>query len=149
VVRTNAASEGYGGGRIGVRKRAVSIAAGPRARSGKTMSTRTTSRSVTFRHPFFLNGFDALQAAGTYVIDIDEVAIENLSFPAWRRVSTLMQISVHGATESRTIDPAELDEALERDVAGLEPKNLPASLVPGNAKGETAQRVKTRLVRRR
>ena len=113
------------------------------------MSTRTTSRSVTFKHPFFLNGFDALQAAGTYVIDIDEVAIENVSFPAWRRVATLMQVSVHGATEHRTIDAAELDEALERDAAGLEPANLPASLVPGCAEREAAQRVKTRLVRRR
>lgn len=106
-----------------MRKRAASIAAGPQTRSKETMSTRTTSRSVTFKHPFFLNGFDALQAAGRYVIDVDEEMIANLSFPAWRRVSTLMQISVHGATEHRTIDPAELDEALERDAAGLEPKN--------------------------
>jgi hypothetical protein len=113
------------------------------------MNTRTTSRSVTFKHPFFLSGFEALQAAGTYVIDVDEVAIEDVSFLAWRRVSTLMQVCVHGATEQRTIDPAELDEALERDAAGLEPKRVPHSLVPGSGNGEAAQRVKTRLVRRR
>jgi hypothetical protein len=128
-----------------VRKRAISIAAGPLAESEIAMTTRTTSRSVTFQHPFFLNGFDALQAAGTYVIDVDEQSIEDLSFLAWRRVSTLMRISVHGATEHHTIDPAELDEALERDAAGLEPKNLPAS----PATRDAAQRVKTRLVRRR
>jgi hypothetical protein len=103
------------------------------------MTTRSTSRSVTFRRPFTLEGFDAAQAAGTYVIDVEEEVIESLSFPAYRRLSTQMQVPSNGATEYRTINPAELDEALMRDAE--EPRSGPTS--------STAQGTKTRLVKRR
>jgi hypothetical protein len=101
------------------------------------MTTRSTSRSVTFRRPFTLEGFDTAQAAGTYVIDVEEEVIENLSFPAYRRLSTQMRVTSQGATEFRPINPVELDEALMRDAE--EPKADPSS----------AQSVKTRLVKRR
>ena len=79
------------------------------------MTMRTTSRSVTFRHPFILGGFDTALAAGTYVVEVEEEAIESVSFPAYRRISTQMKVSALGGTEYRSIDPAELDEALLRD----------------------------------
>lgn len=85
------------------------------------MSRRTTSRSVTFKRPFILSGFDAVQAAGTYIVDVDEEEIENLSFLAYKRVSTQMQVSARGVIEHRFIDPTELDEALLRDAAQQEP----------------------------
>lgn len=99
------------------------------------MARRTTSRSVTFQRPFILTGFDAVQPAGTYVVDIDEEEIENLSFLAYTRVSTQMQVSGRGVTEHRFIDPTELDEALLRDAAQQE------RFVPQNAKRRIVGRI--------
>jgi hypothetical protein len=99
------------------------------------MTIRTKSRSVTFRRPFILGGFEAVQPAGTYVIDVDEEQIENISFPAFRRVSTQMQIPGLGTIEHRAIDPAELDEALIRDAA------QPEKLVSPPAKRQIMRRM--------
>ena len=99
------------------------------------MPRRTTSRSVTFRRPFILTGFDAVQPAGTYTIDVDEEEIENLSFLAYKRVSTQIQLPSLGRTEYHPIDPAELDEALLRDAAQKEPA------APQSAKRKIAQRM--------
>ncbi len=113
------------------------------------MTTRTTSRSVTFRRPFIMGGFDAIQAAGTYVIDVEEETIEGLSFPAFRRLSTQMRIYTLGTTEHRFINPVELDEALLRDAAQQEPQSGPASPMGESSKREKAQRVKAQLAIRR
>ena len=91
------------------------------------MTTRTSSRSVTFRRPFILNGFDAVQAAGTYVIDVEEEAIEGISFPAFKRLSTQIQIRTLGKIEHRFINPVDLDEALIRDAAQEEAQGSPAA----------------------
>jgi hypothetical protein len=112
------------------------------------MSTRSVSRSITFRRPFILGGFEAVQPAGTYVIDVEEEAIENLSFPAFRRLSTQMRIPTLGGFEHRFINPVELDEAQFRDAAQDEPQSGPASSTAQSMKREKAQRVKTRLVKR-
>jgi hypothetical protein len=139
---------GYGGGRIGGRKLSASIAAGPLPNRESDMSTRSTSRSIVFRRPFILGGFEAVQAAGTYVIDVEEEAIEDLSFPAFRRLSTQMRIPTLGGFEHRFINPVELDEALLRDAAQDEPQSGPASPVAQSMKREKAQRAKARLVKR-
>ncbi|MGD0190585.1 MAG: hypothetical protein ABSD74_07575 [Rhizomicrobium sp.] len=112
------------------------------------MSTRSVSRSITFRRPFILSGFETVQAAGTYVINVEEEAIENLSFPAFRRLSTQMQIPTLGGFEHRFVNPVELDEALLRDAAQDEPQSGPASPMAQSMKREKAQRAKTRLVKR-
>jgi hypothetical protein len=44
------------------------------------MTTRTTSRTIVFRRPFLLRGFDSEQPAGVYVIDTEEKLLESLSF---------------------------------------------------------------------
>ena len=107
------------------------------------MTTRTTTRSVTFRRPFILGGFDAVQAAGTYLIDVEEEALESISFLAFRRTSTRMRISACGATEHRIIDPVELDEALLRDSA--QPACHPVT--EEGLKREKSKRVGARLRR--
>jgi hypothetical protein len=56
------------------------------------MTVRTTSRTVTFTHPFNLSGVDEVQPAGTYTVETDEEQLQTLSVPAYRRISTLMRL---------------------------------------------------------
>jgi hypothetical protein len=57
--------------------------------------------------------------AGIYQVEIDEELLEGLSFPAYRRKSTVIHLHAEaghpGRTRSLEIDPKELDAALERD----------------------------------
>ena len=79
------------------------------------MVTRTSSKQVTFRRPFLLSGLESMQAAGIYTIDTEEELIDALSFSAWKRVATVMQVTRGGATEYLPVDPAELSAAQMRD----------------------------------
>ena len=81
------------------------------------MTTRTTTKQVTFRRPFLLAGFEMLQAAGIYTVDTDEEIIDELSYPAWRRTGTTLHLQRAGAMEFVPIDPEELSRALLRDGA--------------------------------
>lgn len=77
----------------------------------------TRSDTVSFSKPFLLKGVDRILPAGSYRVVTDEELIEGLSFPAYRRVSTM--IFVPGAAgrsiEMVTIDPLDLRMALDRD----------------------------------
>ncbi|HEY1710877.1 MAG TPA: hypothetical protein VGG10_21615 [Rhizomicrobium sp.] len=86
---------------------------------------RTATSQVTFARPFVLGGFETVQPAGTYTVDTEDEQIEGISFPAWRRVSTVMQLGPHlGAIEYIAVDPKHLQEALIRDCA--QPVGTPA-----------------------
>jgi hypothetical protein len=52
------------------------------------MTTRTTSKTVTFHRPFCLKGVDRLLPPADYRVVTEEELIEGLSFPAYRRVWT-------------------------------------------------------------
>jgi len=84
------------------------------------MATRSLSELVTFSHPFELKGVDRLLPPGDYRVVTDQELIEELSFPVYRRVATM--IFVPGPTrhassvEMVTIDPYELQAAKERDL---------------------------------
>ena len=84
------------------------------------MLTRSHEKILTFNKPFMLKGVDRELPAGSYRVTTDEELIEGLSFPAYRRVATMM--FVHGlngsSVEMVTVDPAELQAAHERDAAG-------------------------------
>jgi hypothetical protein len=86
------------------------------------MAGRTTRMSVAFSRPFSLPDLDGIQPAGTYRIQTVDVALDNLSFLAYRRVSTTIELPAVGTAGSRrqviTIDPVELEAALKRDPAG-------------------------------
>lgn len=84
------------------------------------MVTRTSSKQVTFRRPFLLSGLESMQAAGIYTIDTEEELIDALSFSAWKRVATVMQLTRGGATEYLPVDPEELSEAQMRDGTQLD-----------------------------
>jgi hypothetical protein len=83
------------------------------------MTIRTSKKTVTFRRPFVLGGFDEVLPAGVYTVETDEELLEGISFPAWRRISTLINLHAEpghpGLTQMLTIDPNELDAALKRD----------------------------------
>ena len=84
------------------------------------MTTRTSSKTVTFARPFLLKGIDRILAAGDYRVVTDEELIQELSFPAYRRVATMIFVpaeSRHASSvEMVAIDPQELQAALERDL---------------------------------
>ena len=46
------------------------------------MTTRSTSRSVVFAHPFTMPGLDGTLPAGTYVVGTEEEPIEAISVSA-------------------------------------------------------------------
>jgi hypothetical protein len=83
------------------------------------MVTRTSDKTVTFAHPFLLKGVDRLLAAGDYRVVTDEELIEQLSFPVYRRVATMIFVpgaSGHGSSvEMVAIDPRDLQDAQDRD----------------------------------
>jgi hypothetical protein len=86
------------------------------------MAGRTTRWSVTFLQPFSLADIDGIQPAGTYRVQTVDVSLDSLSFLAYRRISTTIELPGVGTASSRkqvmTIDPLELEAALRRDRAG-------------------------------
>jgi hypothetical protein len=85
------------------------------------MTVRTSRKSVTFTRPFSLSGIDEVQPAGTYTVETDEELLPGLSFPAYRRLATLMVLRSRGGApvEVANIDPLELQAAQDRDAALL------------------------------
>lgn len=85
------------------------------------MTGRTTRRSVTFSQPFSLSDIDGIQPAGTYRVQTVDVSLDNNSFPAYRRISTTIELPDVGTASLRrrvmTIDALELDAALAMDTA--------------------------------
>ena len=86
------------------------------------MTTRTTKSTVTFTRPFNLNGFDGEQPAGSYSVETDEELLEGMSFPAYRRMATMMQVEAPsrgsaGILQVAVINPDELAAALAVDAA--------------------------------
>jgi hypothetical protein len=84
------------------------------------MIARSLNETVVFSKPFLLKGVDRMLPAGDYRVVTDEELIEGLSFPVYRRVSTMIFVpATQGASaiEMVTIDPLDLREALDRDVA--------------------------------
>jgi hypothetical protein len=83
------------------------------------MTVRTSRKSVTFTQSFSLSGIDEVQPAGTYTVETDEESLPGLSFPAYRRVATLIFLRSRGSgpivEEVVNIDPLELQAAQERD----------------------------------
>jgi hypothetical protein len=82
------------------------------------MTIRTTRKMVTFVRPFMLKGVDRILPAGDYRVLTDEELIEELSFPVYRRVSTMIVVPAGSASsvEMVKVDPQDLQMAQERDL---------------------------------
>jgi hypothetical protein len=82
------------------------------------MTVRTTSKTVTFMHPFSLSGAIEAHPAGTYTVETDEELLQPSSLPAYRRIATLLRLERQTGTVLTQIvetNPVELAGALARD----------------------------------
>jgi len=85
------------------------------------MTTRTNSQTVTFAHPFLLKGVDRMLPAGDYKVATDEELVQELSFPVYRRVATMIFVPGEShqtsSVEMVAIHPHDLQQAQDRDAA--------------------------------
>jgi hypothetical protein len=85
------------------------------------MIARSLSKTVVFCRPFLLKGIDRTLPPGEYRVVTDEELIEGISFPVYRRVSTMIFVPAqsHGpsSVEMLTIDPDDLRAAQNQDAA--------------------------------
>jgi hypothetical protein len=82
--------------------------------------TRSNSKTVVFNHPFELKGVDRVLPPGNYRVVTDEELIQELSFPVYRRISTMIFVpgqTYNTSIEMVAIDPRHLQAALDRDRA--------------------------------
>jgi hypothetical protein len=63
------------------------------------MTVHTSRKTVTFARPFSLSGIK-VQPAGTYTVETDEELLPGLSFPAYRRIATLIYLAREAAGRS-------------------------------------------------
>lgn len=74
---------------------------------------------MSFARPFLLKGIDRVLAAGQYKVITDEELIEELSFPVYRRVATMIFVPADSQNSSSVemvaIDPRDLQDAQDRD----------------------------------
>jgi hypothetical protein len=82
------------------------------------MTIRSRRETVTFRHPFRIRGIDRLLPPGAYEIVTDEEMIEGLSFPAYRRVATMIMVPAgRSAMQMVSIGSVDLSDAQRMDAS--------------------------------
>lgn len=83
------------------------------------MTTRTIRSIAVFNSAFNLGGIDSELPAGSYRIESEEELIESLSFVAFRRVETTIELPAIGSVSLKrqvvAIDPLDLALAQDRD----------------------------------
>lgn len=81
------------------------------------MTTRTQRITSVFTRPFRLGGVDRVLPAGSYEIVTEEELIDGLSFPVYRRVSTVIFVPGRSPSsiEMVAIDPLDLAAAQGED----------------------------------
>lgn len=82
------------------------------------MTIRSRRETITFQHPFRIRGIDRLLPPGAYEVITDEEMIEGLSFPAYRRVATMIMVPAGGsAMEMVSIGSVDLSDAQRVDAS--------------------------------
>ena len=85
------------------------------------MTRRTRRETLTFAHPFALDGLDGVQPAGAYTVETVAEPIEGISFLAYRRIATVIFLPLpHGGAgsfQALTVTPQELEAAKTADGA--------------------------------
>jgi hypothetical protein len=85
------------------------------------MTTRTRRETIHFKHPFRIKGIDRLLSPGDYEVVTDEEQIEGLSFPAFRRIATMIMVPGapphQSSTEMLSISSVELSNSQRIDAS--------------------------------
>ena len=80
---------------------------------------RTTETEITFARPFALSSLVVPLEAGTYRLIVEEEEIEGLSFSAFRRTNTQLEIpaitTCAGARQRLRVSMQEIEAALAKD----------------------------------
>lgn len=80
---------------------------------------RTTESEITFIQPFTLESLMVQQKPGTYRVVVDEERIDRLSFAAYKRVATYIEIPAITVTTGKRrllqVSREEIAHALKRD----------------------------------
>lgn len=80
---------------------------------------RTIETEITFIHPFVLSSVKMPLEAGTYRLIVDEEEIEGLSFSAFKRTSTQLEIpsiaTTIGTRQRLQVSSQEIETALAKD----------------------------------
>ena len=111
------------------------------------MTTRMTTRTVTFEHPFILDGFACEAPAGAYLVETEEESVDTLLSMAWKRASTVIRLRTVLGTQDVFIDPEQLNAALLRDRAH-EKAAPPAPAAPPEERSRRSRLLAARFVRR-
>lgn len=82
---------------------------------------RSRRETVMFQHSFRIRGIDRQLPPGSYEVITDEEMIEGLSFPAFRRVATVIMVPAaaqNSAMELVSIGSVDLSDAQRMDANG-------------------------------
>lgn len=92
------------------------------------MTLRSTKKTVVFHKPFTLENTGESFPSGQYVVETVEESLKDISFIAFRRIHTLLNIpspsSNIALSRSLEINPDHLDAALKRDSAHTDTRHL-------------------------
>jgi hypothetical protein len=83
------------------------------------MATRSKETTLTFSNAFAFSEVDRPLPAGTYRVVVDQEEVLGISFLAFRRIATMLQVPAlsapSGPTEMFLVNRNELTAALETD----------------------------------
>ncbi len=102
------------------------------------MTMRSRRETITFKHPFQIEGVDRLLPAGAYEVITDEEMIEGLSFASFRRVATMIMVPAapRGSTmEMIAISSIALSDAQRIDASAS--KCMPSTVIKGVGCGKS------------
>ena len=79
----------------------------------------TTYKTITFAHPFSLEGVEGTYPPGSYEVAESREPVDGLSFIGYRRTKTTIELpgslAAYVSREVVEVEPADLEAALERD----------------------------------
>lgn len=82
------------------------------------MTARTLTSTVTFAHPFRLRGEKRDFPPGVYCVIVEEELLQSLSFEAFLRLSTRIEVSPRtGVVSQIEIAKEDLERLVEQDAA--------------------------------
>lgn len=89
------------------------------------MANRTQIKTISFKWPFQIEGYEGLLPAGDYQVETEEEPLQGVTFTGYRRVLTLLHLHPRNKKEKfgpiLKIDPNDLDAALIKDLASRGP----------------------------